>query len=104
MAPKFIICSNGNFRIGFVDQHKDLLQPGDQCVGGGYWEIDPVGMRLILTGHSYDFGEPKWNYLQYDGTDLRVPKDYQGLRIIYIPDERGEADFIVNQELHIIYI
>lgn len=54
MAPKFIICSNGNFRIGFVDQHKDLLQPGDQCIGGGYWEIDPVGMRLILTGHSYD--------------------------------------------------
>ena len=104
MAPKFIICSNGNFRIGFVDQHKDLLQPGDQFIGGGHWEIDPVGMRLILTGHSYDFGEPKWNYLQYDGTDLRVPKDYQGLRMIYIPDERGEADFIVNQELHIIYI
>ena len=34
--PKFIICMDGTFRLGMVNQHKHLLKPGDQCIGGGY--------------------------------------------------------------------
>ena len=35
--PKFIVCMDGTFRLGMVDQHKHLLKPGDQCIGGGYY-------------------------------------------------------------------
>ena len=35
--PKFIITTDGVFRLGMVNQHKELLKPGDQCIGGGYW-------------------------------------------------------------------
>ena len=38
--PKFIITLNGVFRLGMVNQHKDLLKPGDQCIGGGYYRFD----------------------------------------------------------------
>ena len=34
--PKFIITMDGVFRLGMVNQHKDLLKPGDQCIGGGF--------------------------------------------------------------------
>ena len=37
--PKFIITMDGYFRLGMVNQHKDLLKPGDQCIGGGYYHI-----------------------------------------------------------------
>ena len=33
--PKFIITMDGYFRLGMVNQHKDLLKPGDSCLGGG---------------------------------------------------------------------
>jgi hypothetical protein len=35
--PKFIITMDGYFRLGMVNQHKDLLKPGDSCLGGGYY-------------------------------------------------------------------
>ena len=38
--PKFIICMDGTFRLGMVNQHKHLLKPGDQCIGGGYYHFD----------------------------------------------------------------
>jgi len=38
--PKFIITMDGVFRLGMVNQHKDLLKPGDQCIGGGYYHFD----------------------------------------------------------------
>lgn len=28
---------DGVFRMGMVDQHKHLLKPGDECIGGGYY-------------------------------------------------------------------
>ena len=31
--PKFIITLDGVFRLGMVNQHKDLLKPGDLCSG-----------------------------------------------------------------------
>ncbi len=40
--PKFIITADGYFRLGMVNQHKDLLKPGDQCIGGGYYHFGDV--------------------------------------------------------------
>ena len=60
MEPKFIITLDGYMRIGQVRMHKDLLQPHDTCVGGGFWEIDYASMRLLLSGKSFDYGKPKW--------------------------------------------
>ena len=38
--PKFIITMDGYLRLGMVNQHKDLLKPGDSCLGGGYYVFD----------------------------------------------------------------
>ena len=43
--PKFIITMDGYFRLGMVNQHKDLLLPGDQCIGGGSSVYR--GLRLV---------------------------------------------------------
>ena len=59
--PKFVITMDGVFRLGMVNQHKDLLKPGDQCIGGGYYHFDFVSNRIILDRSSYDFGKPKWD-------------------------------------------
>ena len=46
--PKFIITMDGYFRLGMVNQHKDLLKPGDSCLGGGYYHFDYASNRIIL--------------------------------------------------------
>ena len=33
--------------LSMVNQHKDLLKPGDQCIGGGYYHFDFVSNRII---------------------------------------------------------
>ena len=43
--PKIIICMDGTFRLGMVNQHKHLLKPGDQCIGGGYYHFDFVSIK-----------------------------------------------------------
>ena len=53
--PKFIITMDGVFRLGMVNQHKDLLKPGDSCLGGGYYHFDYTSNRIILDRSSYDF-------------------------------------------------
>lgn len=98
--PKFILTNTGHFRMGMVELHKDLLQPGEMCYGGGYYEFDFVGNRLILTGRSYDFGEPKWNWFD----TLKVPSAYRGLRIVNVPNRSWEDDFVVSDELKIEYV
>ena len=32
MLPKFIITRDGVLRLGMVNQHKDLLEPEDDCI------------------------------------------------------------------------
>ena len=71
--PKFIITMDGYFRLGMVNQHKDLLKPGDQCVGGGYYHFDYTTNRILLDRESYDFGRPKWHLLD----TLKVPSVYR---------------------------
>ena len=97
--PKFIITIDGVLRLGMVNQHKDLLKPGDQCIGGGYYSIDFVSNRIILDRSSYDFGKPKWHLLD----TLMVPSVYRGLRIVYISDDGYLGDFDVSEELKIEY-
>ena len=97
--PKFIITIDGVLRLGMVNQHRDLLKPGDQCVGGGYYSFDFVSNRIILDRSSYDFGKPKWHLLER----LKVPSVYKGLRIVYISDDGYLGDFNVSEELIIEY-
>ena len=79
LHPKFILTRAGYLRIGTVHMHRDLLQPGDRCLGGGFWEIDYVDNCLQLSGRSYDYGEPRWCEL----TTLLVPQSYRGMGIRY---------------------
>lgn len=97
--PKFIITIDGVLRLGMVNQHKDLLKPGDQCIGGGYYSFDFVSNRIILDRSSYDFGKPKWHLLD----TLMVPSVYRGLRIVYISDDGYLGDLDVSEELKIEY-
>ncbi|MCM1141574.1 MAG: hypothetical protein NC453_23630 [Muribaculum sp.] len=95
--PKFIITADGFLRLGMVNMHKDLLLPGDVCIGGGYYQFDYVSNRLILDRKSYDYGKPKWHWLDV----LKVPSVYRGLQIVYIYDDGEEFD--LSQELKIEY-
>ena len=120
--PKFIITLDGYFRLGMVNQHKDLLKPGDQCIGGGYYHFDYVSNRIILDRSSYDFGCPKWHLLEptpnrepssvlewprCEGgrpkVKLHVPSVYRGLRLVYLYDDGFHDDFNVSEELKIEY-
>ena len=94
--PKFIITIDGYFRLGMVNQHKDLLKPGDSCLGGGYYHFDYASNRIILDRSSYDFGKLSYNerrmaielelttYLEEEEVDMLinqfpVPADYDGV-------------------------
>ena len=97
--PKFIITMDGHFRLGMVSQHKDLLKPGDQCIGGGYYRFDFISNRIVLDRESYDFGKPKWHLLD----TLIVPSAYRMLRLVYEYDDGFHVDFNVSEELTIVY-
>lgn len=77
--PKFIITSSGKFRFGMAEMHRDLLDPDDYCLGGGYYSFDYTGGRMLLHGHSYDYGEPQWSRL----SELHLPESLDGLRIVW---------------------
>ena len=96
--PKFIVCMDGTFRLGMVNQHRHLLKPGDQCIGG-YYHFDFVSNRITLDRESYDFGRPRWHLLEV----LRVPSAYRGMRIVYKYDDDFHDDYNVSEELRIEY-
>ena len=91
--------SIATFRLGMVNQHKDLLKPGDQCIGGGYYHFDYTTNRILLDRESYDFGRPKWHLLD----TLKVPSVYRGLRLIYTYDDNFHDDIDISEELKIEY-
>ena len=97
--PKFIITIDGYLRLGMVNQHKDLLKPGEQCIGGGFYYFDYASNRILLDRSSYDFGRPKWHLLEV----LKVPSAYRGLQIVYTYDDSYHDDFRVTEELPIAY-
>ena len=82
-----------------VNQHKDLLIGDDQYIGGGYYQFDWIGNRLIFERASYDFGRPRWHLID----KLRVPASYRGLRIVYVYDDDFQEDFNVSEELNTEY-
>jgi len=63
VAQKFIITNTGHFRFGNVNYHRELLLPGEDCLGGGFYEFDYASSRMLLYGKSYDFGRPAWSLL-----------------------------------------
>ena len=97
--PKFIITLDGVLRLGMVNLHKDLLQPGDHCIGGGYYRFDYIANCLLLDRASYDYGTPKWHLLD----TLKVPSVYRGLCIVYSYDDSYHEDILVSDELQIEY-
>jgi len=98
LLPKFIITTSGYFRMGMVNQHRDLLEGDERCIGGGYYRFDHVSARLMLDRSSWDFGIPKWHYLDR----IKVPSYLRGMRIIYQYDD-NTPDFVVNDELEVEY-
>ena len=79
MAQKFIITSSGHFRYGEVNLHHQLLQGGEHCLGGGFYEFDYASARLRLSGKSYDYGRPMWQFVPR----LIIPASLQDLSIDY---------------------
>ncbi|MCQ2058795.1 MAG: hypothetical protein MJY71_03080 [Bacteroidaceae bacterium] len=103
MARKFVITSRGVLRFGEVRMHKDLLQADDICYGGGFYEFDYGGNRLILTGASYDFGTPRWDRLQGFSIQLQIPSEYRGMAIIYRYDDQTIEPLTLTKEFEISY-
>ena len=90
---------DGFFRLGMVGQHRELLKPGEQCVGGGYYHFDYASNQIILDRESYDFGKPRWHLLEV----LKVPSAYRNMRLVYKYDDNDLDDFNVSDELKIEY-
>lgn len=86
--PKFIITSGGHLRLGMVTLHRDLLMAHEECLGGGFYDIDHVGNRLILSGKSFDYGPPRWNKV----STLLVPEAYRTMTVIYRDNRDEEFD------------
>lgn len=85
---KFIVTSGGLLKFGDVTMHKDLLSPGEECIGGGMYEFDHAGGRMFLWGKSYDFGRVKWSWID----ELRIPASLSGLRLLY--EDMPLGDFV----------
>lgn len=76
---KFIVTADGVFKFGDVNMHKDLLSPGEACIGGGEYEFNYVDLRMSLSGRSYDFGRVKWSLIDR----LLIPESLRGLNLDY---------------------
>lgn len=79
MGAKFIITNGDALRFGMVTMHKDLLLPGEECLGGGLYEFDYVEGKMKMWGKSYDYGRPKWSMVN----NLYVPESLRGLILEY---------------------
>lgn len=90
--PKFIITSRGYLRLGMVTLHRDLLMAHEDCLGGGFYEFDYTGSRLLLSGKSFDYGPPRWGKIDI----LQVPEAYRGVTIVY-RGYRGEELDVTNE-------
>lgn len=78
-------------RFGYVNWHKDLVCPGEKCVGGGFAVVKNDDKQVIMWDESCDFGYPKfakhnvidtcgqsdpWNAYDFHYVpDIMMPKD-----------------------------
>ncbi|MCF0218648.1 MAG: hypothetical protein HUK14_02595 [Muribaculaceae bacterium] len=85
---KFIVTAEGRFKFGNVALHRNLLSPGESCIGGGVYEFQPSANRMLLEGKSYDFGRVKWSWID----TLLVPSSLKGMEILY--EDLPLTDFV----------
>lgn len=85
--------------MGMVSRHCELLKPGEACCGGGFYELDYITHRLLLSGASSEYGEPAWE----DFEQLTVSAYYRGLDIVYTSWEGWKEKFHVSDRLDIVY-
>ena len=71
---KYILTSAGAVRLGYVALHRELIEPGDYCIGGGLYEIDYAERQLVFYGESMDYGAPRW----IRAREVVLPRDYEG--------------------------
>ena len=95
--PKFVLTIDGHIRIGMVHLHSELVQPDDQPIGGGFFDVDYISNRLILYRQSHDYGVPRWHLVE----KVYVPSDYRGYYIKYIYDDGWHEDYNVSDK-HLI--
>ena len=97
--PKFIITKDGTLRLGTVNRHCELLKPTETCIGGGYYELDYISHKMLLTGASSEYGEPRWEEIE----TIKASAYYSGLEITYTPWNCKEEAFPVSERIEIIY-
>ena len=82
--PKFIITSDGHLRLGMVTLHRHLLEHGDTCLGGGYWNVNHYAMQMELSVASSDYGKLQWHRID----KVILPRDYQGYTFTWLINGR----------------
>lgn len=96
MAAKWIIIKD-EFRLGNVGLHEDLI--GDlkrtDVLGGGSFTLDsdPENKRLILFGHSFDFGSCQTSDFDKVSKWVGIPDRWKNLTIQFT-DEAGEITIV----------
>ena len=83
--PKFIITMDGFFRLGMVNQHKDLLKPGDSCLGGGYYHFD------YTTNRSHFYKARPTVFISYKGGNNRKAGHFYADRRVVKPTPKAPA-------------
>lgn len=96
---KFILTKSGVLRLGTVTRHCELLKAGEQCLGGGFYELDYISGRLLLSGASSEYGEPAWDKVD----TIIVSAYYRGLEIVYSSWESWKEAIPVSENTEIIY-
>ena len=99
VQPKFILTTNGTLRLGLVKRHTELIKPGERCIGGGFYELDHIGHRLLLNGASSEYGEPAWERID----KLILSPYYQGLEIIYTSWDKWKEPLNISETKEVAY-
>ena len=76
---KFVLTADGIIRLGMVNLHRHLLEAGDVCMGGGYWNINHFTQEVELSGASSDYGPPQWRRV----SRLHLPEGYEGYTFVW---------------------
>ena len=97
---KFILTKNGILRLGKVQRHCELLKAGETCIGGGFYELDYLQHRLLLSGASSQYGEPRWGETE----QIRLSAYYQGLDVLYTSWEDWTDTYPVSDSKILIYV
>lgn len=56
LFSKYILLESGQLIFGKVSYHKNLLQEGEKCIGGGGFHVDLENDTVTLFGESHDYG------------------------------------------------